>query len=85
MFALTAGLVPFTLHAFAVCVFWAVLHQIFVNPFAGVISGHVTVHVHQHDPLYTVLGVHVLHVFAHPFPFTLNVTVIALYSFFVCA
>ena len=78
MFALTAGLVPFTLHASAVCVFWAVLHQIFVNPFAGVISGHVTVHVHPAAQLYTVAGVHVLHVLLHPFPFTLNVTVIAL-------
>ena len=85
MFALTAGLVPFTLHAFASYAVWVFHHQIFVNPFAGVISGHVTVHVHPHDPLYTVLGVHVLHVFAHPFPFLSNVTVIALYSFFVCA
>ena len=73
MLLLTAGLVAFTVHAFAVCVSAAVLHHIFVYPFAGVISGHVTVHV-----VALFLIVHVGVLLLHPFPFLSNVTVTVL-------
>lgn len=68
----------FSAHAFALCESVAVHHQIGVNPLAGVVLGHVTVHVHHETPLYVVTGVHVRESSLPPFPFTLKLTVIVL-------
>ena len=49
--------------------------------------GHVPlgVQLHHDAPLYCVVGVHLLVLLLHPFPFTSHVIVNSLYVFLLCA